>query len=80
MVSILHEAHCLPLDLIRSFKDFIKNDDNDVFHELSEIRSHDIDSEFLLTTGEIPKSNSFRRITVVEDKELKNRVIAIFDY
>lgn len=79
MSSIIHEAKLLPHDLVEALTIFCK-EDNEVIDLLRDIRIKPIPDKFIGSDYDQTFRDSIRRITVVEDKELKNRVIAIFDY
>lgn len=76
MSSIIPEAKSLPDDLYQIITKFLPQDMIDI---LDKIRDDSIENPPDLRTC-CNQSNIIRKITVVEDKENKNRVIAIFDY
>jgi len=81
MTGILHEAKLLPQTLVKSLEIFVGNGENSVLQMLNKIREQPNEEVKIQNIfPEIVLKDSFRKITVVEDKELKNRVIAIFDY
>jgi hypothetical protein len=77
MSSIIEEAHAIPEELVTALEDLAG--DSTVIEVLKRIRSEKITTPESLKPS-IKSSSCFRRVTVVEDKEFKSRVIAIFDY
>jgi len=84
MTSIIDEAKLLPTSLIEDFSTLsLEGDDNatEIIDIINNIRNNNIDiplSYTKLLNQEY--KNTLRVITCVEDKEGKDRVIAILDY
>lgn len=82
MTSVIEEAKLLSEDDINVLKDlgskFNIQDAQSIINHIYELRKVETPQEYSLN---FTKDRShLRKITVVEDKENKNRVIAIFDY
>jgi len=84
MTSVLKEAKALPDDLIDSLNILLNNMEGgeDVIKVMKDIRQESTEEmheglDFASATKDTP---IFRRIAQVPDKELKSRVVAIFDY
>jgi len=75
MTSIIQEAKNLPDGL---YEDIVKLLPDDLKEVLDQCRTEECYS--IPSFEQNVNNSSFRKITVVEDKEFKNRVIAIFDY
>jgi hypothetical protein len=74
MTSIIQEAKNLPKDLYKVIIKFLPTEMREVLNQCRQEECYSIPS------FNVNGSSCLRRITVVEDKEFKNRVIAIFDY
>jgi hypothetical protein len=74
MTSIIQEAKSLPDDLYKIIIKFLPSEMKEV---LDQCRQEDC---YSIPCFNANGSSCLRKITVVEDKEFKNRVIAIFDY
>jgi len=74
MTSIIQEAKSLPNDL---YEIIVNGLPPDMVEVLDQCRKEEC---YSIQSFQQKDINSIRKITVVEDKEGKNRVIAIFDY
>lgn len=84
MTSVLSEAKALPQELVDNLNTLLKHMEGgeEVIEVMQKIRDESIEEmhEGLDFRSSIKETPIFRRIAQVPDKELKSRVVAIFDY